>query len=585
MATITKEKKPVQWRVFIHLIRQLKWPKWVTFFALFFALIQTSVSLVIPLVTRDMVDTLSATSINWSTFGLLIGVFLIQGVTGGVSYYMLAYIGESIVTDLREKLWKHIVRLPIPFFDHHETGETMSRVTQDTATLKQLITGHLVTFVTGLISVIGSVIFLLYIDWKMTLILLIAVPLSLLIMMPLGRMMYKVSRAVQDEMASFSGLLGRVLSEVRLVKAYRAEEKESIKGSNGIQSLFRFGLKEAKIQAVISPFMTFIMMALLVVILGYGGIQVSSNQLSAGDLVAIIFYLFQIVVPFTQMATFFTAFQKAVGATERIQGILDTDVEQRSTTEQIEWQGKTLSFDQVDFSYDNGKSILKDLSFNVPYGKMTAFVGPSGGGKTTIFSLIERFYSPTNGSIHLNEQPISSYDLSAWRSGFGYVSQESPLMSGSIKDNICYGIGHEVDMETIQQAARDANAAEFIEKLSDGYETEVGERGIRLSGGQRQRIAIARALILDPEFLLLDEATSNLDSSSEILVQDALQRLMDGRTTMVIAHRLSTVLHADQIIFVDDGFATGIGSHDELFSTHELYRTFAEGQSLASNDI
>ncbi|KIL49645.1 ABC transporter ATP-binding protein [Jeotgalibacillus soli] len=584
MTTQTDEKKTIQWRAFIHLLRQLAWPKWVTFFALLLTLIETGVSLIIPLVTRDLVDTVSSTSISWSTLGLLIGVFLIQGITGGVSFYLLTYIGETIVANLRKKLWHHILRLPVPYFDRHESGETMSRVTQDTATLKQLIAGHLVTFVSGLISIIGSVILLLYIDWKMTLILLIAVPVSLVIMMPLGRMMYKVSKAVQDEMASFSGLLGRVLSEIRLVKAYSAEEKETLKGTSGIQSLFRFGLKEARIQAVITPFMTFIMMALLVVILGYGGIQVQSNQLSAGDLVAIIFYLFQIVVPFTQMATFFTAFQKAVGATERIQEILDVDIEKISKREKIKWEQQSLHFEQVDFHYENRKSILHNLSFDVPYGKTTAFVGPSGGGKTTIFSLVERFYSPSSGTIQLGERDLSSFHLSAWRSGIGYVSQESPLMSGTIKENICYGIEREVDLETIRAAAKAANAADFIENLEKGYETEVGERGIRLSGGQRQRITIARALILDPELLLLDEATSNLDSSSEILVQEALQRLMTGRTTLVIAHRLSTVLHADQIIFIENGHATGIGTHDELYATHELYRQFAQGQSLLGQD-
>ncbi|TFD92867.1 ABC transporter ATP-binding protein [Jeotgalibacillus sp. R-1-5s-1] len=573
-------KKPVQWQAFLGLLKQLKWPKWITIFALLFALIETVVSLIIPLVTRDLVNTVTGAAISWSTLGLLIGVFLVQGITGGVSYYMLAYIGETIVADLREKLWRHIIRLPIPYFDQHESGETMSRITQDTSTVKQLITGHLVTFVSGIISVIGSVLLLLYIDWRMTLILLISVPVTLLIIMPLGRMMYRISKSVQDEMASFSGLLGRVLSEVRLVKAYSAEEKEAAKGSEGIQTLFRFGLKEAKIQAVISPVMTFVMMALLVVILGYGGLQVSSGALSAGDLVAIIFYLFQIVVPFTQMANFFTAFQKAVGATERIQAILEITPEPSIKSKQTAGAYDHLTFSDVSFRYNEKKSILSSLSFTVPAGKMTAFVGPSGGGKTTIFSLVERFYTPVNGTITYGEQSIDRFPLEEWRRRIGYVSQESPLMSGTIKENITYGLKNEVPDDVIKAAAAAANASDFIEALPDQYDTEVGERGIRLSGGQRQRIAIARALILDPEILLLDEATSNLDSSSEILVQEALQRLMEGRTTLVIAHRLSTVLHAYQIIFIENGKATGSGTHHQLYTTHDLYRQFADGQSL-----
>lgn len=489
----------------------------------------------------------------------------------------MTYIGESIVASIRKRLWEQILFLPIPFFDKNQSGETMSRVTQDTNIVKNLITQHLITFFTGLISIIGAVIILLLIDWKMTLIMIIAVPISVLLIMPLGQKMYKISKATQDEMADFSGNLGRVLADIRLVKAYHAENTEKARGETGIQHLFKFGLREAKIQAIISPFMTFVMMLVLVILIGYGGVRVASGDLSAGSLVAIIIYMFQIVVPFTQMASFFTAFQKAIGATERIQDILGLDREPTKQDVDVENATKDIIFNDLSFSYKD-KPIINNINLTIPAGKTTAFVGPSGSGKTTLFALLERFYQPISGEIKLGEMNISDFNLRSWRSQIGYVSQESPLMSGTIRDNIKYGIEREVLDEEIERAAELANASEFINRLQDGYETNVGERGIKLSGGQRQRIAIARAIIRNPKILLLDEATSNLDSSSEQLVQKALKQLMNGRTTLVIAHRLSTIVDADQIAVVEGGEISGIGTHAELLSSHPLYRELAEQQ-------
>ena len=415
------------------------------------------------------------------------------------------------------------------------------------------------------------------IDWKMTLIMILSVPISIFLIMPLGQKMYKISMAAQDEMAHLSGNLGRVLSDIRLVKAYHAEETEKKHGENGINHLFQFGLKEAKILAVISPFITFVIMLVLVVLIGYGGVQVASGALTAGALVAIIIYMFQIVVPFTQMASFFTAFQKAFGATERIQEILGVEKEKSGEILEVVNVVEDLSIQKLTFSYKDSQ-IIKGISLTIPAGKTTAIVGPSGSGKTTLFALLERFYKPDSGEILFGNTRIDQFHLQSWRSQFGYVSQESPLMSGTIRENIKYGIEREVSEQEIEQAAKLANAMEFINCLPDGMETEVGERGIKLSGGQRQRIAIARAVIRNPKILLLDEATSNLDSESELLVQKALQILMKGRTTLIIAHRLSTVLDADQIVVLEDGKITGIGTHHVLFQSNSLYRKLSEQQ-------
>ncbi|ARJ38727.1 multidrug ABC transporter permease [Sporosarcina ureae] len=565
---------------FMSLVKTLHWPVAVTIVALVLSLVETAAGLAVPLITKDLVDSFTSELLNWKTGIFLLVLFVIQAIAGGFSYYMLAFIGETVVADLRNQLWQKVLRLPVPYFDQNETGETMSRITQDTTILKSLVSEHLVSFISGMISIIGAVIILLVLDWKMTIIMLISVPVSMAILFPLGRLMHKVAKATQAEMAKFSGHLGRVLGDIRLVKAYRAEPIEGEKGKNAIQSLFRYGLKEAKIQAVISPIMMLTMMGILVVILGYGGAQVAKGALSAGTLVAIIFLLFQIIIPFARMAQFFTSFQKAIGATERIQGILRMDSEPADGVRTSKMEG-AITFSNVHFSYEDGKGVVNGISFTAERGTVTAFVGPSGGGKTTIFSLMERFYQPTSGEIRLGEDPIQTIPLSDWRRRIGYVSQESPLLSGTILDNIAYGLEKRPPLEQVIEAARAANAYTFIKDMPDQFDTMVGERGMKLSGGQRQRIAIARALLHNPEILLLDEATSNLDSGSETHVQEALHHLMHGRTTLIIAHRLATVLHANQLLFLENGQITGRGNHAELLETHELYREFAEGQGLA----
>lgn len=319
-------------------------------------------------------------------------------------------------------------------------------------------------------------------------------------------------------------------------------------------------------------------MVLLVVVMGYGGMRVATGALTAGELVAFILYLVQIVMPMGQFTQFFTQLQKAIGATERIIETLDAREEDHASGRELNSANQPIYVENVSFAYDGGETILENVSFTIAPGKVTAIVGPSGSGKTTMFSLLERYYQPNSGSIRLGEEQIQGFTLASWRSKIGYVSQESPLIAGTIRENICYGLGREISDEELRQAAAMAYADQFIEELPEGYETQVGERGVKLSGGQRQRIGIARALLRDPQILMLDEATSSLDSKSELIVQQALTNLMKGRTTLVIAHRLSTVVDADQILILEKGKITGRGRHAELYETHALYREFATQQ-------
>lgn len=580
MAVTSKEapKSASNWRGFIRLIMQANPPKLLLGIALGLSIISTLAGLVIPLFTKNVVDSFSIDNLNWMQITGMAVAFVGSAVASGVSVYLLNHAGQSVVAGIRERLWKKLLVLPVRYYDNNQTGDTISRMTNDTAVIKGLIAEHMSGFVTGIISIVGSIAVLLFMDWKMTLIMFSVFPIAFLILFPLGRQMFKISKGMQAETASFTSVLNRVLSEIRLVKAANAEPVEYQEGSSGIQRLFKFGLREGKIQALMAPLVTFVMLMLFVVLFGYGGMRVASGAITAGQLVAFMLYLFQIVMPITQITQFFNQSQKAMGATDTILKVLDYEEEDPHAGVPVANASQSIRFDQVTYGYKDEESVLKNVSFTMEAGKVTAIVGPSGSGKTTTFSLLERFYTPQKGSITLGTDPIDQFSLISWRSQIGYVSQESPLIAGTIRDNICYGLQREVTLEELKRASQMAYADTFIEELPEQYETEVGERGIKLSGGQRQRIAIARALLRDPKILMLDEATSSLDSKSEVVVQQALQNLMQGRTTLVIAHRLSTVVDADQIIFLDKGVVTGSGTHQELLESHEMYREFATQQ-------
>ncbi|MBW4082203.1 ABC transporter ATP-binding protein [Paenibacillus sp. S150] len=542
------------------------------------SMISTLVGLLIPMFTKNLVDGFSLASISKLQIAAIAGAFIAQTIAAGVSIYLLNYAGQKAVAGLRDRLWRKFLVLPVAYYNDNRTGESVSRMTNDTGIIKTLISEHLASLFTGVISIVGSIAVLLYLNWQMTLVLFTVLPLSALILVPLGRQMYRISKGTQDETASFTATLSGVLSEIRLVKSSGAEQKEYEAGRTGIMNLLSFGIREGKISAMISPLVSFVFMMLLVVIIGYGGMQVSSGALTAGELVAFILYLIQIVMPLTQLTQFFTQIQKAKGASERIIETLAADEEIYEGTEEAKGAEEPIVVDDLSFGYKTGEQVLSGVSFSMLPGQVTAIVGPSGGGKTTLFSLLERFYEPQSGVIRLGAKPVSAFSLRSWRRLIGYVSQESPLLSGTIADNLAYGLNREVGTDELRRAAAMAYADGFIDELPQGYDTDVGERGVKLSGGQRQRIAIARALLRDPKILMLDEATSSLDSQSEAVVQKALSNLMKGRTTIVIAHRLATVVNADQIIFMEKGRITGRGTHEELLREHGLYREFAEQQ-------
>lgn len=538
-------------------------------FLFIISLVEVAAGLAVPLLTMKLINQISDAGFTIMSLLPVIAILIVQALLSAIAFYMMRRLGEKVVANLRTEVWEHMLHLRLSYYDAHESGETMSRITQDTNVVKEFVTEQLVSFVSGLFAILGAVVVLLWIDWKMTLLLLIAVPLTIFVTYPLGEKMYAISKANQDELAGFGGRLGRILSNIRLVKVSQTEQQELTGGKEQIQQLYKYGLKEAKIVAILSPLMTLLMMVVLIVIFGYGGSQVATGAITSGELVAIMIYLVQIIMPFTQMATFFTDLQKTLGATERIVEALDEkrEVQDGKT---VPASPQPIHFENVSFKY-NEKYVLNGMTFTLAPNQTTAFVSRSGGGKTTMFSLMERFYDVTSGQILYGDDNIKAFDLKEWRGLFGYVTQNAPLLNGTIRDNVMYGTAGATEEEVLA-ALKAAYAYEFVMQLEKRLDTEVGEGGIKLSGGQKQRIAIARAILRNPRILLLDEATSNLDNESEREVQLALQALTKNRMTIIIAHRLSTITSADQILVFEDGRLSGQGTHEALQKTHPFYQ-------------
>ncbi|WP_412094062.1 ABC transporter ATP-binding protein [Bacillus atrophaeus] len=554
-------------------------PKVKLIIGIILSLLNTSCSLIIPLLLKEQVELLS-NSFSVALLIPLVMLIILEFITMSISVFLLASVGQKVVKNLRIKLWDKLLKLKVEFYNHNEVGEIVSRLTNDTSVTMNLLSSEIAQLISGILSVVGSIIILCILDLPMTLVLLSSIPVIIFIVLPISKKIYNVSYAQQEKVSKFSGLTNKILSEIRLVKAYNAENKELNRGIHHIDNLYINGLKRAKIEALLIPSLGAVISLTIVCIIGYGAYRVNKGFISSGELLAFIMYLIQIVVPVGTIGGFITNVQAASGATERISEIFNQKEEliiepAMNCPDTV----SSLVFKGLSFKYSD-KMILNDISFEIQPNMTTAIVGPSGVGKSTLFYLIERFYQPTKGTILYNGIDYMDIELSSWRKLFSYVSQDSTVISGTIKENIIYGLEEEtIDDSKIKKAAIMANCHDFISDFSDGYDTEVGERGIKLSGGQKQRIAIARAFLRDTPFLLLDEATANLDSKSESAIKDAIESLSKGRTTIVIAHRLSTIRNADKIIVLENGNVTGMGNHNDLIKESKMYKTLTNIQS------
>jgi len=511
---------------------------------------------------------------------LAIGVStLVQGVTGFALSQILGVAAQRAITDMRKNVQKHIERLPISYFDSVQSGQLISRIMNDAEGIRNLVG-------TGLGQILGSIVtatiaigVLFYINWRLT-----SATLAVLLVFG-GALLYafKVLRPVFRDRsiinAEVTGRLGESLGGIRIVKAYTAEKREELSFARGAHKLFRNVAKTVTGVSAISSFSSVIIGAIAVVMIVIGGNAVQANTMTLGDFLMYISFTFLLAMPVIELTSIGTQITEALAGLDRIREILAMTTEDEADAEKEalpEIKG-TIDFENVEFEYDEGVPVLKGVSFHSEAGATTALVGSSGSGKSTILSLVLNFIHPTTGTIKIDGKDLQHVKLRDYRRHLGVVLQDNFLFDGTILDNIRFS-NPEANLDKIKEVCVIANADEFIEKFPNGYETIVGERGVKLSGGQRQRIAIARALLADPRILILDEATSSLDSESEALIQEGLRRLREGRTTFVIAHRLSTIRSADQILVVEAGEILERGNHDELIALDGRYKQLYDKQ-------
>ncbi len=568
----------------LELIKIARWPKLALAWSIVFTLISAAFSLVLPIITGKLVDKISAMELTIQTAAVLISLFLAGGILNAVSSLLLRYVGSKFFQELRLKIWEKIIHLPVNYFDNNENGKIISRMTNDLAIVSNFLAITLPSILADVLMVTGCIIMLFVLDWRLMSVLVALIPITALLIYPIGRRMNRVAIEAQDAAADFSGELSKILYNIRFIKATTSEKLEMKYTREILGRIFRLNIKEGILSAVIEPIVTIIIMLALVGMFWYGSAGIAAGHITTGTLVSMIFYLFTMVSPLTQLSSFFSQYQKAKGASKEIYTIYNQQDEKQEKLGNVpdmkshDQNSDILHFANVSFSYNQGQPVLSNVELTFRGGTTTAIVGPSGSGKTTIFSLIEKFYLEYNGEIYYNNVYLDKIRTEEWRRKISYVMQDSDLLVGSVRDNLVYGLNRDADDHEIYAALDTVGLKEVIYQLPDGLDTFVGERGVKLSGGQKQRIQIARCLLSDHEILLFDEATANLDSESEQLVHDVIKLLSKNKMTIVIAHRLSTIYKADQIIFLDKGEVTGVGTHHELMSWHDKYRDYVQFQ-------
>ena len=503
---------------------------------------------------------------------LLLGIFALSMVFGFGQNYFVSYVSERLVADVRKQVHAHLQTLSLTFFNNRRVGDLLSRVTTDVTRVQAGLTTNVLSLVQQVITLAGSVLIIALLDWRLTLLIVLVVPLIVLSALLFGRRFRGYTKAVQDELGAVNAILEETLSSIRVVKSFAREPYEIERFDHGVERAFALSMHLTRARAFFVPLVSFLAFVGVVMVIWFGGSEVLAGHLSPGQLVSFVIYMVLIAGPVAQLGSIYGQIQESLGAAERIFELLDADPERPDSPTAVALpalEGRVV-FEHVSFEYLPGNPILHDLSLTLPAGQTVALVGPSGAGKTTITGLIPRLYEPASGQILVDGYDLHDVKIRSLREQIAMVPQEPTLFSGTIRENIAYG---RLDATTaeIEAAAEAANTTEFIARLPQGYETLVGERGVKLSAGQRQRIAIARAVLRNPRILILDEATASLDNESEALVQDALRRLMHQRTTLVIAHRLTTVEDADQILVLDRGRIVEQGKHAELLAHEGLY--------------
>ena len=511
------------------------------------------------------------------------GAVLVSFLRGLTSYgqgYLMAFAGHRLVTDLRIHLYRHLQDLSLDFFSKWHTGEVISRAGSDIQIVQGAVISSVTEVLPNLITLVGVLGYMLYLNWRLTLITLLLIPILSFVISRFGLEMREVSRQAQKKAADVTSIVQEKLTGVRVVKSFAMERSELEKFRQEAEQSFWLTLKQSQLNVTQAPLLAFLNILAVVAVIWYGGFEVVAGWLSPSNLIAFFAGIALIADPISRLGTISTLVQNALASAERIFEIIDirpTVLEKSNARELPRIEGK-IEFQKVTFSYEAGQEkVLDQVNLLIKPGEVAALVGKSGAGKSTLVNLIPRFYDPQEGKILIDGYDLTDLKLESLRSQLGIVPQETILFSGTIRENIAYA-NPDAPFEEIIRVAKMANAHDFVSELPEGYDTLVGERGVRLSGGERQRLAIARALLRNPKILIFDEATSSLDTESEKLVQEAMKRLLSGRTTLIIAHRLSTVQHADKIVVLDRGKIIEEGTHQELFARGGLYKKLYEAQ-------
>ncbi|MCD6256751.1 ABC transporter ATP-binding protein [Candidatus Aerophobetes bacterium] len=557
-------------------------PYWKRFILALLCMVFTGgLSAVMLWLIKDMVDKVLLNKniflLNLIPF-LIIGISLLQGVFNYGQRYLMHWIGQKVVFDIRNKLYSHLQRLSLSFFSHKPVGEIISRLTSDITTMQNALSRAIGDIVKEGVTVVALVGLLIYFNWQLALISLAILPFVVKLTTNLSNKLRKMSRKVRKKMATLTSVIQETFSSIRIVKAFSMEKYEREKFKNRSKEYFKAEMKSQQIAALISPLVSLISSFGIAFIVWFGGKQVIEGAMTAGEFVAFMGGLLSLYRPMARLGDVSSVIQQAVASGERVFEILNItpDIKNPSNPVVISEFKDKIKFENVSFKYDE-EVVLKDINFEINKGEIVAIVGPSGAGKTTIANLLARFYDPDKGRILIDGNDLRQVDILSLRNLLGIVTQDTILFNDTIYNNISYGKPEATEKEVIE-AAKAANAHSFIEKMRNGYQTYIHERGQRLSGGQQQRIAIARALLKNPSILILDEATSEMDSESETLIQEALSRLLQSRTALVIAHRLSTIKSADKIVVLKDGRIVEMGKHNELMKKSGYYRYLYELQ-------
>lgn len=576
----TEGKKSLSLASVRHVFWTIIWPRrYLILLGLFLIFINRGAGLVLPGASKVLIDDVIANK-DLAMLNLLLlavgGAIALQGITGFTLTRLLSVEAQRLVAQLRAQIQKHIIHLPVRYFDNTKSGELVSRIMSDVEGVRNLVGTGLVQLIGGILTSVASFVILMNINMQLTLISLIPMALFAVIASYAFKRIRPIFRERGKANAEVTGRLTEALNGVRVIKGFHAEKREEEVFEQGVDKLFNIVKKSLTTTAAVTSLSTLLMGVASIALMWIGGTRIIDNEMTVGDFFAFTLYLGFMISPIIQMSNIGTQITEAFAGLDRMEEILSVDQEGKEPerTHVLEEIQGDIVFEDVTFAYEEGKPVVHQINFQAPPGSVTAFVGSSGSGKTTLAGLAASFLKADAGAVRIDGIDLATVTLDSYRRRLGVVLQDDFLFEGTIRDNILFA-RPDASEDDLLAAVEAAHVKEFTDRFEDGLETVIGERGVKLSGGQRQRVAIARAILADPRILILDEATSNLDTESEKLIQESLARLMEGRTTFVIAHRLSTIRQADQILVIEDGRIAERGTHDELIDSegryHQLY--------------